>query len=123
MIVSRFEMCNQNEWIVREAFLAYDRGDVARILEFIDPDLEWTYFEPGLDDARPQICGRRAGLEQAGRRQGQRDGPGPAVLMAARTVSWTVTSVPSGVVAGRGRASQVRTVHEPSSIPAISSGG
>ncbi len=64
-------MCNQNEWIVREAFLAYDRGDVARMLEFIDPDLEWTYFEPGLDDARPQAYGGRDELEQAVRRQVQ----------------------------------------------------
>jgi|SRR6266704_870414 len=71
MIVLRPEMCNQNEWIVREAFLAYDRGDVARMLEFIDPDLEWTYFEPGLDDARPQAYGGRDELEQAVRRQVQ----------------------------------------------------
>jgi hypothetical protein len=27
-------MCNQNEWIVREAFLAYDRGDVTRMMDF-----------------------------------------------------------------------------------------
>src|SRR5712691_8734521 len=71
MIVLRLEMCNQNEWIVREAFLAYDRGDVARMLEFIGPDLEWTYFEPGLDDARPQVCGGLEELEQAVRRQVQ----------------------------------------------------
>ena len=42
-------MCNQNEWIVREAFLAYDRGDVARMMDFVDPDLEWTYLDPGLE--------------------------------------------------------------------------
>ena len=65
-------MCNQNEWIVREAFLAYDRGDVARMLEFIDPDLEWTYFAPGLDGARPQACGGREELEQAVREQARR---------------------------------------------------
>jgi ketosteroid isomerase-like protein len=65
-------MCNQNEWIVREAFLAYDRGDVARMLEFIDPDLEWTYFEPGLDDARPPACGGREELEQALQQQTER---------------------------------------------------
>ena len=32
-------MCNENEWIVRDAFLAYDRGDIARTMEFIDPGL------------------------------------------------------------------------------------
>jgi ketosteroid isomerase-like protein len=62
-------MCNQNEWIVREAFLAYDRGDVARMMDFVDPDLEWTYLDPGLEDPQPQICHGRRELEKALRRQ------------------------------------------------------
>jgi ketosteroid isomerase-like protein len=62
-------MCNQNEWIVREAFLAYDRGDVARMMEFVDPDLEWTYLDPGLEDPQPQVCHGREELEKALRRQ------------------------------------------------------
>jgi ketosteroid isomerase-like protein len=62
-------MCNQNEWIVREAFLAYDRGDVARMMDFVDPDLEWTYLDPGLEDPQPQICHGREELEKALRRQ------------------------------------------------------
>jgi ketosteroid isomerase-like protein len=62
-------MCNQNEWIVREAFLAYDRGDVARMMEFVDPDLEWTYLDPGLEDPQPQACHGREELEKALRRQ------------------------------------------------------
>jgi ketosteroid isomerase-like protein len=62
-------MCNQNEWIVREAFLAYDRGDVARMMEFMDPDLEWTYLDPGLEDPQPQVCHGREELEKALRRQ------------------------------------------------------
>ena len=33
-------MCNLNEWIVREAFLAYDRGDVAAMMNFVDPGLD-----------------------------------------------------------------------------------
>jgi ketosteroid isomerase-like protein len=61
-------MCNQNEWIVREAFLAYDRGDVARMMDFVDPDLEWTYLDPGLEDPQPQICHGREELEKALRR-------------------------------------------------------
>ena len=43
MIGVRLQMCNENEWIVREAFLAYDRGDIARMMDFVDPRLEWTY--------------------------------------------------------------------------------
>ena len=62
-------MCNQNEWIVREAFLAYDRGDVAQMMEFVDPDLEWTYLDPGLEDPQPQVCHGREELEKALRQQ------------------------------------------------------
>jgi ketosteroid isomerase-like protein len=58
-------MCNQNEWIVREAFLAYNRGDVARMMEFVDPDLEWTYLDPGLADPQPQTFHGRGELEKA----------------------------------------------------------
>ena len=51
-------MCNQSEWIVREAFLAYGRGDVARMMEFVDPDLEWTSLDPVLEDAGQPRRGR-----------------------------------------------------------------
>jgi ketosteroid isomerase-like protein len=64
-------MCNQNEWIVREAFLAYDRGDVARMMSFVDPDLEWTYLDPGLEDPQPQVCRGRGELEKALHRQAE----------------------------------------------------
>jgi ketosteroid isomerase-like protein len=60
-------MCNQNEWIVREAFLAYDRGDITRMLEFVDPDLEWTR----LDDAEPRTRHGRLELEKALRQQAE----------------------------------------------------
>jgi len=58
-------MCNQNEWIVREAFLAYDRGDLAHMMDFVDPELEWTYLDPQQEDPRPQVCHGRAELEAA----------------------------------------------------------
>jgi len=58
-------MCNQNEWIVREAFLAYDRGDIGRMMEFVDPDLEWTYLELGPEDPQPQVRHGREELEKA----------------------------------------------------------
>jgi ketosteroid isomerase-like protein len=62
-------MCNQNEWIVREAFLAYDRGDIARMMDLVDPDLDWTYLDPGVEDPQPQTCHGREELEKALRRQ------------------------------------------------------
>jgi ketosteroid isomerase-like protein len=61
------QMCNQNEWIVREAFLAYERGDVARMMDFVDPDLEWTYLDLG-QDPQPQVCRGRQELKEAVRR-------------------------------------------------------
>jgi ketosteroid isomerase-like protein len=71
-VVKDSRMCNQSEWIVREAFLAYDRGDVARMMEFFDPDLEWTYLDPGLEDPQPQTCRGRGELEKALLRQAER---------------------------------------------------
>lgn len=65
-------MCNQNEWIVREAFLAYSRGDIPRMMDFVDPDLEWTYLDPGLADPQPQTCHGRDELEKALLRQAER---------------------------------------------------
>jgi ketosteroid isomerase-like protein len=65
-------MCNQNEWIVREAFLAYDRGDVARMMDFVAPDVDWTYRDPGREDSEPQTCHGRGELEEALRRQAGR---------------------------------------------------
>jgi len=65
-------MCNQSEWIVREAFMAYDRGDVARMMEFVDPGLEWTYIDPDMEDLPPQTCHGREELEKALRRQAER---------------------------------------------------
>ena len=58
-------MCNQNEWIVREAFLAYDRGDIARTMEFVHPDLEWARLDSGPEDSQPQVHAGREELEKA----------------------------------------------------------
>jgi ketosteroid isomerase-like protein len=48
-------MCNQNEWIVREAFLAYERGDVARMMDFVDPGMEWTYLDHGQEELKKAL--------------------------------------------------------------------
>jgi ketosteroid isomerase-like protein len=62
-------MCNQNEWIVREAFLAYDRGDVARMMDFVDPDLEWTHLDPSQENPQSPVRDGRSELESALKRQ------------------------------------------------------
>jgi ketosteroid isomerase-like protein len=66
------QMCNQNEWIVREAFLAYDQGDVTRLMEFVDQDLEWTYLDSSTADPQPQVCRGRGELEKSLRQQAER---------------------------------------------------
>ena len=65
-------MCNESEWIVREAFLAYDRGDIARMMDFVDPDLEWTYVDPGAADTQPRVRHGRDELDKAIRQQAER---------------------------------------------------
>lgn len=65
-------MCNQNEWIVREAFLAYNRGDVPHMMDFVHPDLQWTYLDPAFQNPAPQTCHGRDELEKALVRQSER---------------------------------------------------
>jgi hypothetical protein len=48
------------------------RGDVVHLLDFVDPDLEWTYLDPSLDDPEPQTCHGRGELETALQRQAER---------------------------------------------------
>jgi len=62
-------MCNENEWIVREAFLAYDRGDVERMMDFVDPQLEWTHLDLSLGSSQMRTDHGRCELENALRRQ------------------------------------------------------
>jgi ketosteroid isomerase-like protein len=37
-------MAADSEPVVRAAYAAYARGDVAGVLELVHPDLEWTYL-------------------------------------------------------------------------------
>ena len=57
-------MSNKNAELVRRAYQAYASGDLAGMLEYIDPDLEWTYLDPALEDPIPQVCHGRQELEQ-----------------------------------------------------------
>jgi ketosteroid isomerase-like protein len=58
-------MSRENVELIREAYGAYARGDVSRMLGFVDPDLEWTYLDPSLEDPKPQVCHGRHELEAA----------------------------------------------------------
>lgn len=64
-------MSEQNESLVRAAYEAYGRGDLAGMLDIIDPDLEWTYLDPSFADPEPQTCHGRDELRRALQRQAE----------------------------------------------------
>jgi ketosteroid isomerase-like protein len=39
----------ENADLIRRAYRAYANGDLATMLEFVNPDLEWTYLDPTLE--------------------------------------------------------------------------
>ena len=62
-------MADRNEAVVREAYEAYGRGDVARMLEFVDRELKWTYLDPAFENPEPATCRGRDQLQLALERQ------------------------------------------------------
>ncbi len=65
-------MSNENVDLIRRAYEAYSRGDVATMLQLVDPDLEWTFLDPSVADPEPQVCRGRHELEIALERQAER---------------------------------------------------
>jgi ketosteroid isomerase-like protein len=57
-------MSNENADVIRRAYEAYAMGDLAAMLELVDPDLEWIYLDPTLEHPTPQVCHGRHELEQ-----------------------------------------------------------
>ena len=57
-------MSKENADLIRRAYQAYASGDLATMLELVDPDLEWTYLDPTLEYPTPQVCHGRQELEQ-----------------------------------------------------------
>ena len=57
-------MSKENAELIRRAYQAYANGDLDAMLEYIDPDLEWTYLDPALEYPTPQVCHGRQELEQ-----------------------------------------------------------
>jgi ketosteroid isomerase-like protein len=87
-------MSNENADLIRRAYRAYASGDLQAMLEFVDPDLEWTYLDPSLEDPQPQVCHGRHELESALARQAGRGlraqleevvGQGDRVMVVVRT--------------------------------------
>lgn len=65
-------MANANVDLIHSLYEAYRRGDPATVLESVDPDLEWTYLDPSLEDPEPRVCHGRQELEMALERQAER---------------------------------------------------
>src|SRR6266536_1279206 len=87
-------MSTENEDLIRTAYEAYARGDIATMLGFVDPDLEWSYLDPSIEDPDPQICHGRHELEDALARRAERGlrteleeviGNGDRVMVVVRT--------------------------------------
>ncbi len=87
-------MSNESVDLIRAAYEAYARGDLATMLQHVDQDVEWTYLDPGIEDPEPQVCHGRHELEHALRRQAERGlraeldevvGNGDRVMVIART--------------------------------------
>ena len=60
-----------NETLIRDAYAAHARGEINKMLDLIDPNLEWTYLDPGLANPEPQICYGRDELATALHRQAE----------------------------------------------------
>src|SRR6266496_3684723 len=65
-------MSEQNELLVRDAYDAFSRGDIATMLDIVDPGLEWTYLDPSSEDPEPQTCHGRGQLQWALEGQAER---------------------------------------------------
>jgi ketosteroid isomerase-like protein len=64
MTQEEHRMSKENAELIRRAYQAYANGDLEAMLELVDPDLEWTYLDPALEDPAPQVCHGRQELEQ-----------------------------------------------------------
>ncbi|HEX5451700.1 MAG TPA: nuclear transport factor 2 family protein [Candidatus Limnocylindrales bacterium] len=62
-------MSNANEVLIRAAYAAYERADLAGMLDHIDEDLEWTYLDPAFEHPEPQVCRGRHEFQVALERQ------------------------------------------------------
>ncbi|HJU00745.1 MAG TPA: nuclear transport factor 2 family protein [Actinomycetes bacterium] len=87
-------MSKENAELIRRAYQAYANGDLAAMLELVDPDLEWTYLDPALEHPMPQVCHGRQELERVlrhwaehGRRAELEEvtGSGELVMVGVRT--------------------------------------
>jgi ketosteroid isomerase-like protein len=56
-------MTDNPEQIARRAYAAFAEGDVASVLDLVDPDLEWTFLDSSVPDPEPAVCHGRDQLK------------------------------------------------------------
>jgi ketosteroid isomerase-like protein len=87
-------MSNENVDLIGSLYEAYAREDISTMLQFIDPDLEWTCLDPSFEEPEPQVCHGHHELEAALERQAERGlraeleevvGNGERVMVVVRT--------------------------------------
>jgi ketosteroid isomerase-like protein len=91
----RGKMSDQTESLVRDAFQALGRGDMASLLQLVDPEFEWTFLDPGEEDPKPQVChgtselarALRYGVDQPARELDELVPFGERVLVVTRLVT------------------------------------
>jgi ketosteroid isomerase-like protein len=44
------------EQIARRAYAAFAEGEIASVLDLVDPDLEWTFLDPSVPNPEPAVC-------------------------------------------------------------------
>ena len=81
-------MSQENAELIRGAYQAYASGDLAAMLELVDPELEWTYLDPALEHPTPQVCHGRHELEQV-LRHWPSTACGPSLRRSPATASWS----------------------------------
>jgi ketosteroid isomerase-like protein len=64
MMEEEHAVSNENADLIRRVYEADASGDLAAMLEFVDPDLEWTFLDPALEHPTPQVRHGRHELEQ-----------------------------------------------------------
>jgi len=56
---------NENVELIRSAYEAFARGDEAGFLDLLDPELEWTFLDPTVEDPELRVCRGRKELATA----------------------------------------------------------
>ena len=49
-------MVESAEQVARQAYAGFASGDVTKVLDLVDDNLEWTFLDPSDPDPKPSVC-------------------------------------------------------------------